>query len=85
MAQSVKHQLLISVMNLLVHGFEPHNGLCTDSTELAWYSLSPFLSGPPPLVFFFLSLLLSLPPSFSLPLKKKNKTKLKGLVKGQSM
>ena len=34
--------------DLVVHGFKPHIGLCADSVEPAWDSLS--LPAPPPLV-----------------------------------
>ena len=45
-AQLVKRQTLdfSSGPDLRVHGFEPHVGLCADSMEPAWDSLSP----PPP-------------------------------------
>ena len=33
--------------DLTVHGIEPHIGLCTDTAEPAWDSLSPSLSAPP--------------------------------------
>ena len=39
---------LSSGHDLTVHEFESHVGLCADSTESAWDSLSPFLSAPPP-------------------------------------
>ena len=54
MAHSVKHPALGfgSGQDLTVHGIEPHVGLCADSMELAWDSLSPplSLSAPPLLV-----------------------------------
>ena len=34
--------------DLTVGGIEPHDGLCADSAEPAWDSLSPFISAPPP-------------------------------------
>ena len=42
MAQSVKHLSLdfSSCQDLIVHEFEPRVGLCADSVELAWDSLS---------------------------------------------
>ena len=43
--------------DLAVRGIEPHVGLCADSVEPAWVSLSPSLSAPPLLA---LSLPLSL-------------------------
>ena len=47
--QSVKHQTLHlgSGHDVAVRGFEPRIGLCTDSTEAAWDSLSLSLSVPP--------------------------------------
>ena len=36
--------------DLMVHGFEPHIGLCADSTEPALDSVSPSLSAARPLV-----------------------------------
>ena len=60
MAQSVKHLTLDfgSGHELMVCEFEPCVVFCTDSMELAWKSLSPFLSAPPSLVLtLFLSLL----------------------------
>ena len=50
--------------DLTVGEFEPHLELCTDSTELAWDSLSPSLSAPPPLGLIF---------SLSLPQNKEIK------------
>ena len=52
MAQSVKRPALDfgSGHDLTVCGFEPLIGLCADSVELAWDSLSPLLSVPPRLV-----------------------------------
>ena len=49
MAQSVKDLTpnLSSGHNLMVHEFEPYIGLCTESKEPAWDSLSLFLSAPP--------------------------------------
>ena len=51
-AQSVEHPTrdFGSGLDLTVHGIEPQAGLHTDRTELAWDSLSPALSAPPPLV-----------------------------------
>ena len=48
MAQSVKRQTLdfSSGGDLAVRGFEPCTGLCTDSAEPAWESLSPPLCAP---------------------------------------
>ena len=48
MAQSVKRLSLDfgSGHDLTAREFEPHIGLCTDSTEPAWGSLSPSLSAP---------------------------------------
>ena len=53
MAQSVKCLTLrfVSGHDLTVCETESHVGLCTDSTEPAWNSLSSSLSVPPPLVF----------------------------------
>ena len=55
MAQLVKCLTLgfSSGHDLRVRGFEPCEGLCADSTEPAWDSLSPSISAPP---LFFLSL-----------------------------
>ena len=52
-AQSLKRLTLDfgSGHDLTVRGFEAHVGLCTDSTESAWESLSPSLSACPPLMF----------------------------------
>ena len=36
--------------DLMVHEIEPCIGLCADSAEPAWDSLSPFLSALPPLM-----------------------------------
>ena len=49
MAQSVEHLILDfgSGHDLVVHGFELHMGLCTDSVGPALDSLSPSLSAPP--------------------------------------
>ena len=49
MAQSVKHSSLDfgSGLDLTVCDFEPRIGLCADSAEAAWNSLSPSLSAPP--------------------------------------
>ena len=46
MAQSVKHPALgfVSGPDFTVRGIEPHIGLCADSVELAWDSLSLPLS-----------------------------------------
>ena len=46
MAQSVKYPTLDfgSGHDLMVCEIEPHLQLCADITELAWNSLSPFLS-----------------------------------------
>ena len=46
MAQSVKHLALDfgSGHDLMVHESEPHNGLCNDSVEPAWDSVSLSLS-----------------------------------------
>ena len=46
MAQSVKCPTLDfgSGHDLMVHGFKPRVGLCTDSIEPAWDSLSPSVS-----------------------------------------
>ena len=63
MAQSVKYGWLsrLSIRldlssghGLAVHEFKPHVGLCNDSVEPAWDSLSLPLSAPPLLVFFFI-------------------------------
>ena len=50
MAQSVKHLTLDfgSGHNLTVRGFKPCIGLCADSGEPAWDSLSPSPSLPCP-------------------------------------
>ena len=52
MAQSVKHPTLglSSGHERMVHGIEPHIGLCTGREEPAWDSLSPSLSAPSLLV-----------------------------------
>ena len=57
MAQSVKGPTLDfgSGRDLTVYEFEPCTGLCTDSVEPAWDSLSSSLSAPP-LLALFLSL-----------------------------
>ena len=49
MAQMVKHLTLgfSSGHDLMVCGIEPYVGLCADSAEPVWDSLSPSLSGPP--------------------------------------
>ena len=49
MAQSVKHLTLDfgSGHDLTVCEFKPHIGLCTDSVEPTWDSLSPSLSALP--------------------------------------
>ena len=49
MAQSVKCPTLDygSGHDLMVHGFEPHVGLCTGSVELAWDSHTSLLSASP--------------------------------------
>ena len=49
MAQLVKCLTLDfgSGHDLIVHEFEPHIGLCTDSMETPWDSLSPSFSAPP--------------------------------------
>ena len=48
MTQSVECPAFGSGYDLTVCGFEPHVGLCTDSTEPASDSLSsPLLSAPP--------------------------------------
>ena len=46
---SVKHLTLDfgSGHDLTVHEIEPHIGLCTDSADPAWDSLSPSFSAPP--------------------------------------
>ena len=45
-AQSVNHPIsdFGSGHDLIVHGIEPHVGLCADSVESAWDSLPPSLS-----------------------------------------
>ena len=50
-AQSIERPTLGfgSGHDLMVRGSEPHFGLCTDSEEPAWDTLSPSLSAPPPL------------------------------------
>ena len=63
-AQSVRHPIfdLGSGHDLTVREFKPCVGLCTDSVEPAWDSLSPFLSAPcllPSCLSFSLSLSLS--------------------------
>ena len=49
MAQSVKRQTLDfgSDHDLTFHEMETHAGLCVDSAEHAWDSLSPSLDIPP--------------------------------------
>ena len=37
--------------DFILHGFEPHVGLCADSAGPAWDSLSPSLSASPLLSF----------------------------------
>ena len=73
-AQSVKRLTLDfgSGHDLTVCEFEPCIGLCADSAEPGWDSLSPSLSGPPLLVLVF-SLYLSLSPPKVSNLKKKKK------------
>ena len=54
MTQSVKHPTLHigSDHDLMVHEFEPHVGLCADSAEPTWDSLSlPLHACVPPLSF----------------------------------
>ena len=50
-AQSVKHPTLDfgSGHDFTIRGFKPHIGLCADTVEPAWdsLSLSPSLSAPP--------------------------------------
>ena len=49
MAQLIKQTLdLGSGQELTVPEVEPHVGLCGDSAEPAWVSLSPSLTVPPP-------------------------------------
>ena len=50
--QSIRRLILDfgSCHDLKVREFEPHMGLCADSAEPAWDSLSFFLSAPLPLV-----------------------------------
>ena len=53
MAQSVRAWVALdfgSGRDLVVHGIEPHVGLCAGSAEPAQDSLSPSLSAPPLLV-----------------------------------
>ena len=62
MAQSVKHLTLAHLTldlgpDLPVRDFEPRVGLCADSAEPAWDSLSPSLSFPP---LLFVSKLINL-------------------------
>ena len=61
--QSVKFPTLdfSLVHDLIVGEIEPLTGLCTDSLESAWDSLSPSLSAPLPLMYMC---------SLSLPLSK---------------
>ena len=61
-SQSVKHLTLDfgSGHDLMVREFEPRIGLCTDSMEPAWDSLSLPLSLPLPMLVLALSLSLSL-------------------------
>ena len=49
MAESVKHLTLDfgSRHGLMIRGIEPHVGLCADSVEPAWDSLSLSVSAPP--------------------------------------
>ena len=44
---SIQLSVLAQVMISRFHGFEPRGGLCTDSGEPAWNSLSPSFSEPP--------------------------------------
>ena len=55
MAQSVRHPTLDfdSGCDLIVGGIEPRIGLCADSTEPPWDSLSSSLSAPAPLMLSF--------------------------------
>ena len=46
---TVKHLTLAQAMILRFVGSSPRIGLCADSAEPAWDSLSPSLSAPPPL------------------------------------
>ena len=64
MPQSVKHLTSAQVMILMVREFESCIGLCVDSMEPVWDSLSLSLSAPPPL-------------NLSLCLSKLNKQTLK--------
>ena len=68
MAQSVKHPTLDfgSGHDLMVLEFKPCIGLCADSTEAAWDSVSLSLSAPSPLAL-----------SLSLSLSNKNKQQKK--------
>ena len=49
-AQLAKHPTLDfgSSQDLIVHEIKPQVGLCTDSVETAWDSLSPSLFAPSP-------------------------------------
>ena len=57
MAHSVRRITLGfgSGYDLAVLGIQPHTGVCTDSTEPIWDSLSPSVSAPPLLALFSLS------------------------------
>ena len=57
MARSVEHPIVDadSGHDLRVLGVKPHVGLCADSLEPAWDSLSPSLSAPPLLMLLSLS------------------------------
>ena len=72
-APLVKHQTLAfrSGHDLMVRGIEPHIGLCTDSSEPVWDSLSLPLSLPLPK--HTLSLPLKINKFFFKSLKKKRK------------
>ena len=65
---------------LTVHEFEPHIGLCSDSVEPAWDSLSPSLP-----LSSFLSLSLSLSLKINIIKIKKKETKNINEIKGRDM
>ena len=51
-AQLVEHLTIDfgSGHDLTVHEFKPCSGLCADNVELAWDSVFPAVSAPPPLL-----------------------------------
>ena len=75
MAQLVEYLILdfVSGHDLMVHGFNPCIGLCTDSIGPAWDYLSPCLSLCHSPIHAYLSLSLSLSLKINEYLKKERK------------